>query len=49
MRPGKSSDRAGKPSTGSAQLAFFDDKFHKKAIKNARSTLKTQINDTSWI
>ena len=49
MRKGKSTDRTGKPSNGSAQLAFFDDRFHKRAIKNARSTLKTQINDTSWL
>merc|ERR1711871_254849 len=43
----KATDRNA-PGVGTASIQYFDDKFHKKMISDAKSRLTTQFRDDSW-
>ena len=38
-----------KPASGAESIKFFDNKFHKQFINNAKSSLSKEFRDTSWI
>ena len=44
----KATDRNA-PGVGTASIAYFDDRFHKNMIKDAKSRVATQFRDDSWI
>ena len=38
-----------KPASGAESMKFFDQKFHKQFINNAKSSLSKDFRDKSWI
>ena len=38
-----------KPASGAESLKFFDNKYHKEFVNNAKSSLSKDFRDKSWI
>ena len=36
------------PGVGGASLQYYDDKYHRQALSNVKSSIGTFINDSAW-